>query len=195
MDTEPVKIRLPKVQIWRRGAALFIDYWVVSLFSSLATSSSEPGVGFNEALLFVLLWLGMRVILVTMNQGQSLGRWALDMKVVDVRFARMPELVDLFKREGLMAIEVLLVHIGLEYIRPGSGIGLLLLLPLAIDCSLVNTDPLARQAFHDRLAGTMIGATRRGYSLDLKVKRWYRIGKRRFEEIAPNRSDRDRNNY
>lgn len=191
MDTEPVTTRLPKVQTWRRGAALLIDYGVVSLLSSLVTSSRELGVGFDEALLFVLLWLGMRVILVTMNQGQSLGRWALDMKVVDVRFARLPELVNLFKREGLMAIEVLLVRIGLEYIRPGSGIGLLLLLPLALDCSLVNTDPLARQAFHDRIAGTVIGATRRGYSLDLKVKRWYRIGKRRLEQLSQSRSDRD----
>lgn len=191
MNTEPITPRLPKVQIWRRGAALFIDYWIVSLFSSLATSSSEPGVGVDEALLFLLLWLGMRVILVTMNQGQSLGRWALDMKVVDTRFARLPELVDLFKREGLMGIEVLFVHIGLEYIRPGSGIGLLLLLPLAIDCSLVNTDPLARQAFHDRIAGTAIGATRRGYSLDLKVKRWYRLGKKRIEELAQSLADRN----
>ncbi len=190
MDTEPVTTRLPKVQTWRRGAALFIDYWVVSLLSSLATSSSEPGVGFDQALLFVILWLGMRVILVTMNQGQSLGRWALDMKVVDTRFTRLPELVNLFKREGLMAIEVLLVRVGLEYIGPGSGISLLLFLPLAIDCSLVNTDPLARQAFHDRIAGTVIGATRRGYSLDLKVKRWYRIGKRRFDELSENISNR-----
>jgi uncharacterized RDD family membrane protein YckC len=191
MDTERYITRLPKVQIWRRGAALLIDYWVVALFSSLATSSSEPGVGLDQALLFLLLWLGMRVILVTMNQGQSLGRWALDMKVVDTRFARLPEMVDLFKREGLMGIEVLLVHIGLEYIAPGSGIGLLLFLPLAIDCSIVNTDPLARQAFHDRIAGTVIGATRRGYSLDLKVKRWYRLGKKRIEELTQSRSDRN----
>jgi uncharacterized RDD family membrane protein YckC len=191
MDTESVTTRLPKVQTWRRGAALLIDYWVVSLLSSLATSTSEPGVGFDEALLFILLWLGMRTILVTMNQGQSLGRWALDMKVVDVRFARLPELVSLFKREGLMAIEVLLVRVGLEYIGPGSGISLLLFFPLAIDCSLVNTDPLSRQAFHDRIAGTVIGATRRGYSLDLKVKRWYRIGKRRFDELSEKRSNRN----
>jgi len=191
MDNDRAIARLPKVQIWRRGAALFIDYWAVSLVSSLATSSSEPGVGIDEALLFLLLWLGMRIILVTMNQGQSLGRWALDMKVVDTRFGRVPELVDLFKREGLMGIEVLLVYIGLEYIRPGSGIGLFLLLPLAIDCSLVNTDPFAKQAFHDRIAGTFVCATRRGYSLDLKVKRWYRLGQRRLEQISQSRSNRN----
>ena len=191
MDTESVMTRLPKVQTWRRGAALFIDYFVVSLISSLATSSSEVGVGLDEALLFLLLWLGMRVILVTMNQGQSLGRWALDMKLVDTRFGRVPELVNLFKREGLMGLEVLFVHIGLEYLGPGSGIGLLLLLPLAIDCSLVNTDPLVKQAFHDRISDTFICATRRGYSLDLKVKRWYRLGKRRIEELTQSRSGGD----
>lgn len=189
MDNDRVIARLPKVPTWRRGAALLIDYWAVSLVSSLATSSSEPGVGVDEALLFLLLWLGMRIILVTMNQGQSLGRWALDMKVVDIRFGRIPELVDLFKREGLMGIEALLVHIGLEYIRPGSGVGLFLLLPLGIDCSLVNTDPFAKQTFHDRIAGTFICATRRGYSLDLKIKRWYRLGRRWLEQISENRSN------
>jgi hypothetical protein len=49
---------------------------------------------------------------------------------------------------------------------------MLLLLPLAIDCSVANFDPQLQQAFHDRIAGTMVVATRRGYSLDLKVKRW-----------------------
>jgi hypothetical protein len=49
---------------------------------------------------------------------------------------------------------------------------LLLMLPLAIDCSVAFTDAERfPQAFHDRLGRTIVIGTKRGYSLDIKVRR------------------------
>jgi len=44
---------------------------------------NRPGFQFAQVVVFVLAWWGAAVLLVYRNQGQSLGRWALDMKVLD----------------------------------------------------------------------------------------------------------------
>jgi uncharacterized RDD family membrane protein YckC len=48
---------------------------------------------------------------------------------------------------------------------------LLLCTPLVIDWVVVLGDTERRQAFHDRVADTIVVQTRRGYSLDLRAKR------------------------
>jgi hypothetical protein len=48
---------------------------------------------------------------------------------------------------------------------------LILILPLIANGSTAFVDEDYRQAFHDRFAGTFMVQTRRGYSLDLKVKK------------------------
>jgi len=42
---------------------------------------------------------------------------------------------------------------------------------LAIDCGAALSDTQLRQALHDRYAKTFLVSSRRGYSLDIKVKR------------------------
>ena len=49
---------------------------------------------------------------------------------------------------------------------------LLLMLPLFIDCGLALGDPEYSQAFHDRVAGTLVIESDRGFSLDLRLKEW-----------------------
>ncbi|MEB3827159.1 RDD family protein [Phormidium sp. CCY1219] len=191
MDTDPLYKRFPKVTIARRGAAFIIDYGVVALLSSLGGDPNSPGMEFGQVVVFLLLWLGMRVLLVGRNQGQSLGSWALDMKVVDLRFGRTPLLQDLFKREAMTGIGAVLTAIGLSHLTPGHGAGMLLLLPLAIDCSAAATDPMRKQAFHDRLANTMVVATMRGFSLDIKAKKWYRQLRRLYRERVERGKDRE----
>ncbi|MCC3527205.1 MAG: RDD family protein [Microcoleus sp. PH2017_22_RUC_O_B] len=158
---------LPKVSLERRAGAFCIDaiaVWIPSLL--LGTNPIA------QTILFVLLWLIMRVATVRKNQGQSLGRWALDMKIADTRLQRMPGVQELCKREALLGFCAALAFAGVGGLTSTNAGVLLLMLPLAIDCSVAFTDT-ARfpQAFHDRLGRTIVIGTKRGYSLDIKVRR------------------------
>jgi uncharacterized RDD family membrane protein YckC len=190
MDTDPLYKRFPKVELPRRGAAFVIDYWVVLWLSSLGGDRTVEGMSWGQSFWFLLLWVVLRVFLPGRNHGQSLGRWALDITLVELRFGRTPLLLDLLKREAVAGVGALLVAIGLSYMTPGHGMGMLLLVPLAIDCSAVSSDPFRRQAFHDRIANTMIAGTLRGFSLDIKLKRVYRQLRRAYQEFKHNRSSR-----
>ncbi|MHC5824783.1 MAG: RDD family protein, partial [Nostoc sp.] len=64
----------PKAEIGRRGMALGLDFLGVWLVSSLL-GSSNIGIQFVEILVFIILWLVLRVLVPYNNQGQSLGRW------------------------------------------------------------------------------------------------------------------------
>lgn len=157
----------PKVSIGRRAGALCIDAIAVGLPSLLL--GANPIV---QTIFFILLWLIMRVAIVRKNKGQSLGRWALDMKIVDPRLDRTPGLQELCKREALLGVCAALACAGIGGLTSTNAGVLLLMLPLAIDCSRACTDTTRfPQAFHDRLAGTIIVGTRRGYSLDIKIRR------------------------
>ncbi|MBD2346701.1 RDD family protein [Anabaena subtropica] len=163
----------PKADLWRRGFALGLDFLGVWLVSSLL-GSSGIGIQFVQILVFIFGWLILRVLVVSNNQGQSLGRWAFDLKVLEVEngevVPRIPELLALLKREAIIGFGVLLVSIALGNIRLNPT-AILLVIPLAIDCGAAFSDTQMRQAWHDRYASTFIVSSRRGYSLDLKVKR------------------------
>lgn len=175
MSIEPVYTRFPKVPIERRAAAFLIDFVGVWLFSSFVTNILV------QMFVFILLWLALRVVLVSSNQGQSLGRWALDMKVLDAKYAKVPGLLTLAKREGILGGCAVLAMIGLR-IGLANGISMLLLIaPLVADWGLVLTDPEAQQAFHDRIAKTIVIQTRRGFSLDLRLKKLFAQMRRRMK--------------
>ncbi len=166
MFSERPNIRLPRVPIWRRGLATFIDavpVWMISF------TFPER---FSQLFLFMCLWLLLRVVLVIQNRGQSLGRWALDIKIVEIRFGKTPGYEELLKREGIIGLCAYLAIAGSTSIWAGYAAPLILTLPLLADCSTAFVDEELRQAFHDRIAGTVMVQTRRGYSLDLKVKKW-----------------------
>jgi len=154
------------VPIERRAAAFLIDFVGVWLVSSL--------LGFNlfaKVIVFLLSWSPLRVAVVFNNQGQSLGRWALDMKVLDAHDTKIPRLLTLAKREGILGFCALLATLGLN-IGLANGISMLLLMfPLLADCGIALTDEGTRQAFHDRVAQTIVIQTRRGFSLDIRLKR------------------------
>lgn len=156
--------RFPRVPNDRRVAAFGIDFGIASLLSTLGGSSAVIP-------LFILSWYGLRVILVAKNHGQSLGRWALDMKVLDPRTRSLPGLLELTKREALIGVESLLIMLGLVNLSPTNGWILVAPIPLLIDCGLAFLDDEFRQAWHDRIARTVIIQTRRGYSLDIKVRK------------------------
>ena len=157
--------RLQKGPLERRAYAFALDFLVVWLVSSILAG------GFARFLFFLLLWLGDRVVFCLLNRGQSLGRWAFDLKAIDLQYLRLPGFFNLCKREGIAGGAAALAATGLSVILSRNAAGLLLLVPLIADISLVRTDPDNRQTFHDRASGTAVISSRRGYSLDLKVQR------------------------
>jgi uncharacterized RDD family membrane protein YckC len=163
----------PKAEITRRGMALGIDFIGAWLVSSLL-GSNNLGIQFAQIFVFILTWLVLRVLIVYNNQGQSLGRWAVNLKVLEVDngqiVGRIPEIQALLQREGIICFCCLLGSIFLRNII-ANPTAILLVLPLAIDCGAALSDTQMRQAFHDRYARTVIVSSRRGYSLDLKIKR------------------------
>jgi len=172
-STEPV--RIPRVPLWRRSAAWAIDFIGVWILTSFST-------GGLQAVLFLVFWMMCRVLVVTRTQGQSLGRWAFDMRVVGTRFNRTPGLLELAKREGMLGVESMLVMMAITSINPTNGGGILLLLPLAVDFGFALSDARELPTLHDRLASTVVVASRRGYSLDLKIKRLVAQANRRMKQ-------------
>lgn len=164
MRNPPTYNKAPKAPFERRTAAFAIDFAIIWFISGLFGG----GVSW---VVFIFTWLGLRVILPSKNYGQSPGRWALDIRVVDGRYGSTPPLLPLVKREGMLGFAALLASIGLT-IGLANGISLLVLVtPLLADCAIAFTDEEYRQAFHDRFGQTLIVQTRRGFSLDLRAKR------------------------
>lgn len=159
--------RSPKAPFDRRGYAFLIDFISVWIISSLVTNI------FLEFIVFCLLWLILRVIIVDKNKGQSLGRWAMDLKITDARFNRLPLLTDLTKRESLIAMVAFLTMVGLKVNFADFLLMILFCTPLIVDGVTALTDDEYNRTFHDRVSGTMIIQTRRGFSLDLRIKKWY----------------------
>ena len=153
----------PKVPIERRASAFLIDFVAVWLLSSFA--------GSLQWLVFIVAWLGLRVVLVERNQGQSLGRWAMDMKILEERFNRVPGLLPLAKREGIVGLAALLAMWGLNINFRNPLSMMILVVPLLVDCGIALADEQLNQAFHDRIANTIIIPARRGFSLDLRLKK------------------------
>lgn len=157
--------RFPKVPFERRIYAFLIDFVAVWLVSAIS------GVGLLRWIVFSLAWLGLRVFLVVNNHGQSLGRAAMDLKLIDERFNKIPDLVTLAKREGIVGLAALLAMIGLN-INLANGISMLILIsPLLVDCAVAFADERLAQAYHDRLVNTIVVQTDRGFHLDLRIKK------------------------
>jgi uncharacterized RDD family membrane protein YckC len=164
-DNKPDYGKYPIVPIERRVGAFAIDFlsvWFVSAFFSYNLVV--------QWIVFITIWLILRVLITDKNKGQSLGRWAFDTKVIDPRFNRVPELINLFKREVMIGIGAALAIAGIQNFTSGLSM-LLLLSPLAVDCSLALIDDETNLAGHDRLAQTFTVQTERGFSLDLRIKK------------------------
>ncbi len=165
--------RFPKVPLDRRAYAFAIDFVSVWFLSSFA------GVNWLVKLLvFLFCWLLLRVIVVQANKGQSLGRWALDMKVIDLRFRRVPTVVDLGKREILLGTCAGLAMLGINAVFNNPLSFIILCSFLLIECGSAIGDEEYGRAFHDRMTGTVIIQTRRGFSLDIRVRNFWRILKK-----------------
>ena len=164
----------PKGEILRRGIAFGIDDLGVWLISSFLGSGSV-GIQFVQITVFIVFWFILRVLVPYNNQGQTLGRWAVNLKILEVNQGKIankqiPDLPAFVKREAILCFCALLISISLSNIL-ANPTAILLLLPLLIDSSAAFSDTQKHQAFHDRYAKTVIVSSRRGYSLDIKYRR------------------------
>ena len=166
--------RFPKVPVDRRAYAFLLDFVTVWFLSSFFK-------GLVKDLVFLVVWLILRVIIVEKNKGQSLGSWSFDIKVIDLRFLRVPGLKELTKREAILGFAAMLAMVGLN-INFKNGLSMLIFItPLIIDCGLAIGDEEYNQAFHDRVSNTIIIQTKRGFSLDLRLKRLWKIIKEKIQ--------------
>ncbi|PSO77404.1 MAG: hypothetical protein BRC44_13505 [Cyanobacteria bacterium QS_4_48_99] len=159
--------RFPKVPIQRRAYAFLIDFATVWVVSSLV------GIVTFQLLVFLIGWLGLRVFAVSKYKGQSLGSWAFDMKVIDARFNKIPDLTTLSKREGITGVGAFLAMIGLNYGLPNVLSLLLLISPLVADFVVAVADEQRQQAFHDRIVNTVVVPTKQGFSLDVRIRKTF----------------------
>ncbi|MGK7879352.1 MAG: RDD family protein [Crocosphaera sp.] len=166
--------RFPKVPVDRRAYAFLLDFVTVWFLSSFFK-------GLVKDLVFLVVWLILRVIIVEKNKGQSLGSWSFDIKVIDLRFLRVPGLKELAKREAIVGFAAMLAMVGLN-INFKNGLSMLIFItPLIIDCGLAIGDEEYNQAFHDRVSNTIVIQTKRGFSLDLRLKKLWKIIKEKIQ--------------
>jgi len=173
VEDSPSPPRIPRAPLERRAYAYLLDFVTIWLFSSLAS-------GWVQLLIFGLGWIGLRIILVSANQGQSLGGWAFDLKVINLRWRRLPGILELSQREGILGGASYLAMIGLNINFRNGVTFLLLIAPLVADCALAIAEEGLSQAFHDRVAGTIVLSSKRGFSLDLRIKRLWLDLKRQW---------------
>ncbi len=171
-----------KAPLDRRVWAFLLDFILVWLFSSLSENL------LIELLIFVSLWFILRVIIVYTNKGQSLGRWAFDLKITQQNDNRLPELLTLAKREGIICIAAFLGMIGLKINFRDFLLMALLAVPLLIDLFTALTDDEYNRSFHDRFTNTVIIQTKRGFSLDLRLKKWSKEAKKAWQKNRQNKS-------
>ncbi|MGK7887282.1 MAG: RDD family protein [Crocosphaera sp.] len=170
----PTYRRFPKVPVDRRAYAFLLDFVTVWFLSSFFK-------GLVKDLVFLVVWLILRVIIVEKNKGQSLGSWSFDIKVIDLRFLRVPGLKELAKREAIVGFAAMLAMVGLN-INFKNGLSMLIFItPLIIDCGLAIGDEEYNQAFHDRVSNTIVIQTKRGFSLDLRLKKLWKIIKEKIQ--------------
>jgi uncharacterized RDD family membrane protein YckC len=166
MSSDLIPVPDPKVPMWRRYAALGIDFLLVGLVCFALSAN-----GLTLLFVFMISWLVCRVVVVSKNQGQSLGRWAFDIRVVDSQFYRTPRLLELTKREVVIGLAAFLFLLSLGGLGSGSAAIILLMLPIIIDGGAVLFDTSRHpQTVHDRIGHTIVIGSRRGYSLDVKIR-------------------------
>jgi uncharacterized RDD family membrane protein YckC len=167
MNFEPAYDRLPLSEFPKRIGSFVLDFcacaFIGKLIESLLGINEQSGWGI---VMFALVWLGDRVLLGGNNQGQSIGRWLLNLKTVDMYYGKTAGMAELFKRELIVFpfLAVLLVAI-----KSPTSIAIFAVLPLAIDGAFAVADSRKVQTLHDKLGKTIVILTRRGFQLDRKL--------------------------
>jgi uncharacterized RDD family membrane protein YckC len=170
MNFEPAHNRLPLATVPLRIASFVLDFCACVFIGKLI----EALLGINEANLwiFALVWAGDRILIAGNNQGQSLGRWLVSLKTVDMYYGRVSGMAELAKRE--LVVSPFLAILLLASKSPTSA-ALFAVLPLVVDAAFAIADSRKVQTLHDRLGGTIVIFTRRGFQLNQKLAKVFRL--------------------
>jgi len=166
MSKEPLPCRYPRAAIQRRIYAFLVDFATVWFISSFM------GNWFLAFIVFIPAWLALRGYVVYQFRGQSLGRWAFDIQVIDGRRSCLPDFELLIKRELAVGSTAALAMLGLQYGLPNVINFSIFIAPMVADLVVAIADQENQQAFHDQYFDTVIVPSRRGYSLDIRIRRW-----------------------
>jgi uncharacterized RDD family membrane protein YckC len=167
MDFEPAYNRFSLAQMGQRTAASGIDIVVCLMLSSLleALLGIDVVSGGGE-LIFCFVWLFNRVLLTTKNQGQSVGRWSMNLRVVDTEFGKTANVIALLRREAAILVAMIIWIASLDSL---TGAVILALVPIVIDIAPAFVDIDRRQAIHDKIGDTIVINSRKGFELERKL--------------------------
>jgi uncharacterized RDD family membrane protein YckC len=169
MDYEPAYSRLALARLAQRNAALFVDFIACAFLGQLIEALLGLGSSGMGLIIFGIAWLINRVIVAGKNQGQSLGRWLMSIRVVDMTYGKTAGVLELLKRESVIYLGMAFVLAGFSSGGLTNTISLFALIPIIADGVIALADSEKMQTLHDRLAGTIVIACRKGLQLDQKI--------------------------
>ncbi|CAN1210567.1 RDD family protein [Tumidithrix helvetica PCC 7403] len=175
MDFDPAYNRLAIAQLPQRIGATLIDFVACEFLSQLIQALIwNNNDGSLNTFIFAPVWFLFRVLVSSKAQGQSFGRWLMSIRVVDMNYGKTSGIVDLLKREAV-------IFLGLVILLSTFTTTLIVFawLPLAVDIIFAIADPVKRQMLHDRLGGTIVIMSRKGFELDRKLSKLFgQVGQR-----------------
>ncbi|NJK62902.1 MAG: RDD family protein [Synechococcaceae cyanobacterium SM2_3_1] len=151
----------PKLATWRKrvgafaldfGLGLGVSYLAQGVASLLGTGAETVNIVGYAA--FFTAWLVNRGYYQSRPQGQSLGKWLLNIKTIDTETEQSPSIVRSVAREGVVSLLVLTES---------------LVVPLGADALFAIFDKEKRQALHDRAGRTQVVEAEAGFHLDEKT--------------------------
>lgn len=187
MDFEPAYSRYPLATVNQRLGALIVDFLSCWFISELTVSilSIDPA---NPLHLFIFIstWFVFRVFIAARAQGQSFGRWLISIRVIDAEYGKTAGLAAFMKREIFVFIcSIFLIK------TITSTLIVFAWIPFVADAAFAIVDNEKRQAFHDRISGTISIQTRKGFAIDEKLGKLFNQAGQQATKLYQSRQDRD----
>ena len=187
MDFEPAYSRYPLASVNQRLGALIVDFlscWFIAelILSLLSITSSSP----LRFVTFLVTWFLLRVLVAARAQGQSFGRWLMSIRVIDADFGKTAGFAAFLKREIFVFICSFFL---IETIT--STLIVFAWIPFAADAAFAIVDNEKRQAFHDRISGTISIQSRKGFAIDQKLGKLFNQAGKQATKLYEGRQERD----
>jgi uncharacterized RDD family membrane protein YckC len=173
MDYEPAYSRLTLARLSQRNAALIVDFIACAFLGQLIEALlglSNSGLGLG---IFGVAWAIDRVFIAGKNQGQSLGRWLMSIRVVDAYYGKSAGVLELLKRESFIYLGMAFVLAAFNSGGLTNAISLFAVIPIVIDGVIALADSEKVQTVHDKIGGTIVIACRKGLQMDRKITKLF----------------------
>ena len=187
MDFEPAYSRYPLATVNQRLGALIVDFlscWFISelTVSILSIAPDNP----LHLFIFISTWFVFRVFIAARAQGQSFGRWLISIRVIDAEYGKTAGLGAFMKREIFVFIcAIFLIK------TIASTLIVFAWIPFVADAAFAIVDNEKRQAFHDRISGTISIQTRKGFAIDEKLGKLFNRAGQQATKLYQSRQGQD----